>query len=98
MIVNICKEEPKHLSSDQFIGDLMEEELDVETYAFLFDVYLDSFARITNNLRFDLNELSVDLSTNQSLENISLNEVVPEQMDIEITSMLDTKIDTRDKI
>ena len=39
-------------------------------------VHLDLFIGETKNTSFDKNTLLVDLSTNQSLENIALNEVV----------------------
>ena len=72
----------------------MEEKLDVDLGAFPFDVHLDSLVRGTNNLSFDQYTLSVDLSSTHSFENIALNQFVPKNMDTEIASVSDTKIDT----
>lgn len=58
--------------------------------------HFDSLIGGTKNPSFDQNTLLVDWLTNQSLENISINEVVPEHMGIEIASMSNAKIDIRD--
>lgn len=67
-----------------------------QSNSFLSNIHLDSFVEGIKDLRFDQNELSIYLSTTQSLENISLNEVVPKHMDTNIGLVLDTKIDIRE--
>lgn len=59
--------------------------------------HIDSLAGGTKKLNSDQNALSVSVSTNQSLENIALNEVSPECMDTDISSVLVSNIDTREK-
>ena len=88
-VISPCEEEYDPLSFGQLEGDLMEGKLDVELDSFLLDVNIDSFVGGTENLRFDQNAY---LSTNQSLENIYLNGVVP---DTKFTSVSDTCISTR---
>ena len=50
---------------------------------------------IIENLYFYQSELSIDVSTTQSLENISLK-VVPMHMNTKISLVFDTKIDTKE--
>lgn len=60
------------------------------------EVHFDSLARGRENLSFEQNILSIDLSKNYSLENIALNYIFPEHMDTKFASVSDTRIVTRD--
>ena len=53
MILKKFKEESKPLSSNQFKGDPMEEELVVDLGVLTFDVHLDSLVRGTKHVRID---------------------------------------------
>lgn len=77
-------------------GNWMGEEWDVDLGSLPFYVHLDSLVRGTKKMSFDQNTLSIDLSSYHSLKSISLNGVIPEHIDIQLTSMSNTKINTRD--
>ena len=70
----------------------MKEELDTQ----LIDVHLKSFEGENAIDNSNLVSLSVDSSTTYILGNIGLNEVILENIDTKITSVLDTKIDTQE--
>ena len=95
VIFSTCKEGTNPISFDQFKGDSMKGELDVELGSLTLDVHFDSLVGGIENLNFHQNALLVYVST-ESLEIIALNEGVPQHMDTKISLVSDTKINTSD--
>ena len=73
----------------------MQEEENEEFQSLSSNAKLYKLEGGKDNEYFDQNLVLVDLSPTQRLDNIFLNDVVPNQVDTEVTSMSNTKMVTR---
>lgn len=85
-----CEHDDGYLTLE---GDVITNTCNGETEVLSSDVHPDKLEGGKENERFDQFSFLVDLSSTHSLGNIVLNEVFPEHIDTEVTSLLDIKRD-----